>query len=156
MLKEFRICETAPKPLMTITKSCLLYFLIYKNFIFKWKVIFYERLMYSAMLHKSHTYCNLLLVEKRDGKHLDNSVWKLRKASVTLMTGILNKTVSLPQFSGNFVQLHFLLVCQHRQYRITMLPGCNQPYPHLPLIFMGLGVTWLKSHSTESLEECSE
>lgn len=72
------------------------------------------------------------------------------------MTDILHKPVSLPQFSGNFVQLHFLLHCQHRQYRMTMLTGCNQLYSHLPLISMRLGVTWLKSHSTESLEECTE
>lgn len=119
-------------------------------------MIFNERLVYSAMLHKSHIYCNLLLVEKRGGKHLNHSVWKLRKASVTLMTDILRKWVSLHQFRGNFVQLLFLSGCQHRQYRMTMLTGCNQLYPHLPLISMGLGVTLLKSHSIESLEECSE
>lgn len=72
------------------------------------------------------------------------------------MTDILHKPVSLPQFSGDFVQLHFLLHCQHRQYSMTMLTGCNQLYSHLPLISMRLGVTWLKSHSTESLEECTE
>lgn len=107
-------------------------------------MIFNDRLVYSAMLHKNHTYCNLLLV------------LKLREASVTLMTDILCKSLSLPQFSGNFVQLHFLLGCQHRQYRMTMLTGCNQLYSYLPLISIGLGVTWLKSLSTESLEECSE
>lgn len=56
------------------------------------------------MLHESYICCNLLLVEKRGGKHLDHGVWKLGKASVTLMTDTLPKSVSLPQFSGNFVQ----------------------------------------------------
>lgn len=72
------------------------------------------------------------------------------------MTDILHKSVSLPQFSGNFVLLPFLLCCQHRQQSMTILTGCNQLYSHLPLLSMGLGATWLKSHSTESLEECSE
>lgn len=69
-------------------------------------MIFNERLVYSAMLHKSHIYCNLLLVERKGGKYLDHSVWKLKEASVSLMTDILHKSVSLPQFSGIFLQLH--------------------------------------------------
>lgn len=108
------------------------------------------------MIHRSHIYCNLLLVEKRGGEHLDHSVWKWRKASVTLMTDTLHNRVSLHQFRGNFGLLCFLAGCQHRQYRVTMTTGCNQLYPHLPLISMGLGVTWLQSHATESLEGCSK
>ena len=108
------------------------------------------------MIHRSHTYYNLLLVEKRDCEHLDHSVWKWRKASVTLMTDILHNRVSLHQFRGNFGLLRFLAGCQHRQYRVIMTTGCNQLYPHLPLFSMGLGVTGLKSHATESLEGCSK
>jgi len=108
------------------------------------------------MIHRSHAYCNFLLTEKRGGEHLDHSVWKRRKASVTLMTDTLHNRVSSHQFRGHFGLLRFLAGCQHRQYRVTMTTECNQLYPHLLHISMGLGVICVKSHATESLEGCSK